>query len=81
MISQNFTFDKVENLLGEIQQHADPHVEITLVGNQSDLCPKRKVSEAEAMDFARGSSIAFLETSARHSTNVDTAFQSLEMFL
>ena len=48
-----------------------------LVGNKSDLKSMRQVKQEEASRFAEENNIAFIETSALDSTNVDLAFVRL----
>mmetsp|Transcript_9970 Transcript_9970/g.21808 ORF Transcript_9970/g.21808 Transcript_9970/m.21808 type:complete len:96 (+) Transcript_9970:514-801(+) len=48
-----------------------------LVGNKSDLRHLRAVSTEEAMAFAESNGIAFIETSALDSDNVEAAFQRI----
>lgn len=48
-----------------------------LVGNKTDLNKLREVKKEEAAEFAREKEIAFIETSALMSQNVDEAFDSI----
>ena len=48
-----------------------------LVGNKSDLDHLRQVQTDEAKSFAKAKGIAFIETSAKDSNNVETAFQNI----
>lgn len=48
-----------------------------LVGNKSDLTSKRAVSYDQAKEFADSLGIAFIETSAKNSTNVEKAFMTM----
>ena len=54
--------------------HADQNIVLLLVGNKSDLENKREVGFDEAQQFAEQRGMAFIETSALDSTNVDQAF-------
>lgn len=45
-----------------------------LVGNKSDLKNLREVKQEEASKFAESNGIAFIETSALDSSNVELAF-------
>ena len=47
---------------------------VLLVGNKSDLEDKREVSFEEAQEVAQKNGMAFIETSALDSTNVEQAF-------
>ncbi|KAJ1941525.1 ras GTPase, partial [Kickxella alabastrina] len=48
-----------------------------LVGNKCDLEDSRQVNYTAAEEFAKQLSIHFLETSAKNSTNVETAFLTM----
>jgi len=58
----------------ELMDHADANIVLLLVGNKSDLENRREVGFEEAQVFARDRGMAFIETSALDSTNVDQAF-------
>lgn len=45
-----------------------------IVGNKSDLKHLREVKSEDAAAFAEKRKVAFIETSALDSSNVDTAF-------
>jgi len=67
----------VKQWLHEINRYASENVNKLLVGNKSDLEPKRVVSTEAAKEFADSLGIAFLETSAKNSTNVEKAFLTM----
>lgn len=48
-----------------------------LVGNKTDLHKLREVKREEAAEYAALKQLAFIETSALISSNVDTAFDSI----
>jgi Ras-related protein Rab-1A len=48
-----------------------------LVGNKCDLTPKKVVDYNAAKEFADSLGIPFLETSAKNSTNVESAFLTM----
>lgn len=48
-----------------------------LVGNKTDLHKLREVKKEEAAEFAAQKQLAFIETSALVSSNVDLAFDSI----
>merc|ERR1719440_2049590 len=75
-ITKTVTFENVERWLKELRDHADANIVIMLVGNKSDLRHLRAVSTEEAMQFAEKHNLAFIETSALDSTNVELAFQN-----
>ncbi|KAH7825119.1 Rab11a [Monocercomonoides exilis] len=76
-ISKHSTYENVERWLKELRDHADPNIVIMLVGNKSDLRHLRNVPTDEAKSFAMRNSLSFIETSALHSTNVETAFTTI----
>jgi small GTP-binding protein len=76
-IAKHLTYENVERWLRELRDHADDNIVIMLVGNKSDLRHLRAVPMDEAKAFAEKNSLAFIETSALDSTNVDAAFQHI----
>ena len=48
-----------------------------LVGNKCDLKHMQAVDVEDAKDFAEDNNLAFIETSALDSTNVDLAFETI----
>lgn len=76
-ISKRISFDNVARWLKELRDHADPNIIILLVGNKSDLRHLRTVAQDDAAGFAAREELAFIETSALDSTNVDTAFHKI----
>jgi len=67
----------VKQWLHEIDRYASENVNKLLVGNKSDLTSKRAVSYEQAKEFADSLGIAFIETSAKSSTNVEKAFMTM----
>lgn len=76
-ISKYITFENVERWLKEMRDHADNDIVIMLVGNKCDLRHLRAVPTEEAAEFAKKHDLAFIETSALDSTNVDLAFRTI----
>ena len=76
-ISKRVTFENMERWLQELKDHASQEIVIMLVGNKGDLRHLRGVGQDEALAFAEKHSLAFIETSALESTNVETAFMRL----
>jgi len=76
-ITKYQTFANVEKWFEELKNNAESHIVVMLVGNKSDLKPLRAVSQEEAMAFAEKHGIAFIETSALDSSNVETAFHKV----
>ncbi len=54
--------------------NADQNIILLLVGNKSDLEDRRDVSFEEAQEYAEKHGMAFIETSALDSSNVEQAF-------
>ncbi|GLU09558.1 hypothetical protein SLE2022_333430 [Rubroshorea leprosula] len=74
-ISRRTTFDSVSRWLDELNSHCDSTVARMLVGNKSDLENIREVTSEEGKSLAEAEGLFFIETSARDSTNVRTAFE------
>nr|ABW35315.1 Rab1A1 [Gymnochlora stellata]ACF24555.1 Ras-related small GTPase Rab 1a [Gymnochlora stellata] len=68
------SFEHVDEWLNEVDRFAHENTCKLLVGNKADLTDDRKVSEESARALAQRLHIQFLETSAKTSTNVTTAF-------
>jgi len=76
-ISKRLTFENVERWLKELRTHADPSIVVMLVGNKCDLKHLQAVLTDDAKSFAEQNNLAFIETSAMDSTNVDVAFETI----
>jgi Ras-related protein Rab-11A len=76
-ISKRLTFENVERWLKELRTHADPSIVVMLVGNKCDLKHLQAVITDDAKSFAEQNNLAFIETSAMDSTNVDVAFETI----
>lgn len=48
-----------------------------LIGNKCDLAEKRVVKPEDGLAYSQKNSMAFMETSALDSTNVDEAFEKI----
>ena len=71
------SFNNVKQWLHEIDRYACESVNKLLVGNKSDLTTKKVVDTAVAKEFSEQLGIPFLETSAKNSTNVESAFMTM----
>ncbi len=71
------SFKSTEKWIKEIREHADQNIIIMLAGNKSDLGYKRAVNTQEGLEYAAKHNMAFMETSALDSTNIDGAFTKL----
>ena len=76
-ITKSKTFESVERWLQELQQYGEPGMVVMLVGNKSDLNKIREVKKEDAIEFAEKKGLAFIETSALVSTNVEQAFEGI----
>ena len=76
-ISKHETFENTQNWLKELRQHADANIVIMLIGNKCDLEPERQVSKEEGLAYANKNRLAFEETSAKTSHQVDTSFKRI----
>lgn len=61
----------------EVSNYASETVNLILVGTKSDLSEKRKISYTDASEFAKAHNMEYIETSAKSSINIDTAFITL----
>ena len=65
----------VESWMTEIRSKGPPGMVILLVGNKSDLADEqRKVETSDLEHYSKKNDVAFIETSALDSSNVDGAF-------
>ena len=71
------SFNNVKQWMHEIDQYASENVSKLLVGNKTDLMSKRAVSFDQAKQFADSLGMAFIETSAKDTTNVEQAYMMM----
>jgi len=71
------SFAHIDDWLNEVNKYVNENTCKILVGNKCDLTAERQVSTEEAKKKAEDLGIAFVETSAKDATNVDTAFQMM----
>lgn len=71
------SFNNVKQWLHEIDRYGPAIVNKLLIGNKADLEGKRVVSYEEGKELAESMGIDFIETSAKHATNVDMGFIKL----
>jgi Ras-related protein Rab-1A len=76
-VTSEESFEHVEEWLSEVNRHASESTIKVLVGNKADLVDKKVVPTEKAQRFAENLGISFLETSAKNSTNVETAFLTM----
>ncbi|OON17275.1 Ras family protein, partial [Opisthorchis viverrini] len=76
-ITKSETFENVTEWLSEIHRCTNNECLVLLTGNKCDLDQSRTVLAGLAEQFARSVQMFFIETSARHGDNVETAFKKL----
>ncbi|XP_075998281.1 ras-related protein Rab-1B-like [Genypterus blacodes] len=76
-VTEQESFNNVKQWLEEIDRYACENVSRLLVGNKSDLVSKKVVDCATAQDLASSLKVPFMETSAKSSKNVETAFLTM----
>ena len=76
-ITDQDSFDCLNNWLIEIEKNASKNIIKILVGNKCDMENERKVSYEQGKDFATQFKMQFFETSAKESKNVEEAFLAM----
>lgn len=76
-VNNQASFEKLDRWISEIREKADPDIQIMIVGNKIDLASDRVVSTDDGKAFAEKYQVPFIETSAKDTTNVDTAFTEI----
>jgi len=76
-VTEQKSFTNVMKWLKEIDTFAGPQVQKLLVGNKCDMESSRTVSAETGKEMANKLEIPFVETSAKDSLNVDTAFVTM----
>jgi len=76
-ISSRKSFENVTSWIKGFGEYADEDCLIMVVGTKMDLEDQREVPQQEGLEFARENGIAFIETSAKDATGVDTAFSRI----
>jgi len=75
-VTNRETYEHVEEWVADCQRNAPEGVARMLIGNKADLADRQVPSE-EAEKFAERLGMPYVETSAKNSTNVDAAFNSV----
>lgn len=73
-VTDRGSFNSIRNWVGQIQQHADVHVNKILIGNKCDMDDQRTVSYDEGKKLAQEYGIQFFETSAKNDIEVASGF-------
>lgn len=76
-VTDRRSFESIRNWVGQIQQHADVHVNKILIGNKCDMTPQRVVTTEEGQSLANDFGIQFFETSAKNDVNVEKSFVTI----
>ena len=73
------SFGRAKKWVQELQRQSDPQQSLVmaLVGNKTDLSPKRVVTEQEAKAYADETGLLFFETSAKSGENVNEIFKAV----
>ncbi|OQV21509.1 Ras-related protein Rab-11B [Hypsibius exemplaris] len=75
-ITKRSSYDSVKKWMTELREHTEEKIVIMLIGNKSDLRHLRAVTAEEARTYAESEKVAFVETSALETTNVEMAFHN-----
>jgi Ras-related protein Rab-1A len=76
-ITDRRSFENIRGWFNEIEKYASENVNKTIVGNKSDLESQRAVSVEEGLQLAKALNVQFMETSAKNSSNVGEAFNTI----
>ncbi|XP_036865392.1 ras-related protein Rab-8A isoform X2 [Manis javanica] len=76
-ITNEKSFDNIQNWIRNIEEHASADVEKMILGNKCDVNDKRQVSKERGEKLALDYGIRFMETSAKANINVENAFFTL----
>eukprot|EP01017_Pseudomicrothorax_dubius_P042860 TRINITY_DN7053_c0_g2_i2.p1 TRINITY_DN7053_c0_g2~~TRINITY_DN7053_c0_g2_i2.p1 ORF type:complete len:203 (+),score=36.33 TRINITY_DN7053_c0_g2_i2:113-721(+) len=76
-LTNDMSFDKVEERLQEVYEQCGESCAVILVGNKRDLTNERAVPYDEACNFAESKGIPYFETSAKENINIQTIFVKL----
>ena len=74
-LTNQSSFNHVENWVKQIRQKADPGIEIILVGNKLDLVEEQEFSQGK--DLAASFGIPFFVVSAKSGANIAEMFRTL----
>ncbi|XP_013928865.1 PREDICTED: ras-related protein Rab-8A [Thamnophis sirtalis] len=76
-ITNEKSFENIQNWVRNIEEHASPDVEKMILGNKCDITNKRQVSREQGEKLAVSFGIKFMETSAKANINIENAFFTL----
>lgn len=69
-ITHRPSFVHLQGWINKIYENCSQDILIVIVGNKSDLTPKREVSYQEGYNFAEKYALPFFETSAKNNSNI-----------
>lgn len=75
-VTDQMSFNNVKQWLADVKKDCPEGTQIILVGNKCDI-ERRVVDYQDALDFAEGRDLIYLETSAKNGTNVDAVFEAI----
>ena len=73
-ITSPASFQRAKSWVNELMENADPDIQISLVGNKSDLDSLRKVSIEDAEGYAQSTGQLYFECSAKTGNGVKDTF-------
>ena len=73
-ITDKNSFENIQYWLNEIKKNANDNISILIIGNKADLLHLREIKYNDALSFAKKYEINLIETSAKTTQNIDTAF-------
>ena len=76
-VTDQESFNNVNQWLHEIDRYSSDNVNKMLVGNKCDLSTKRALEYLKAKEFADKLGIPFVETSTKQGTNVEQALMTM----
>lgn len=76
-VTNKQSFDNISAWLAEINEYAEDDIVIMLIGNKCDMAAERQVRREDGEIVAQQFGVDFFETSAKTSTNIDLAFQTI----
>lgn len=77
-ITHRDSYEKLITHINDLKSFCKPNMSIILVGNKNDLKSDRKVTEQEAIEFAkRYNFIQYIETSAKTGDKIKESFETL----
>jgi len=75
-VTDQLSFVNIKNWIQEIERYAGENVVKLLVGNKIDK-PNRVIDTNNGQEYAQSLGMSYIETSAKHCTNVDQVFEKM----